>query len=162
VDSLSYATDVLTQTEQLIIPAAADMQSHDVGIADIDFNIKLTLGTAQFGPNGEIPTGALFGEPRLRAREAAWKKIRSRGAETLLGSDNLTKGAKSAYTRAFIEGSVLTNEYVAAVAGVVVGNAAKTLLRASSGVFAPLTGGPLPGLRLGSKNMHGLTVSRMK
>lgn len=75
--SLSYASNIIDVAKDVLLPNVRAARSHWQGVENLDLDIKLTLGTARFGPNGEIPS-RMWGEKRLELSERVWRKLKER------------------------------------------------------------------------------------
>ena len=73
--SLSYATNIVDVPKEVLVPQALAAKEHFQDLDNLDLDIKLTLGTARYGPNGEIPS-QLWGEKRTALNEEVFKKLR--------------------------------------------------------------------------------------
>ncbi|HBD02051.1 MAG: hypothetical protein UX38_C0019G0002 [Microgenomates group bacterium GW2011_GWC1_46_16] len=132
-NSLTYANNVLSQAETTLMPNIRENLDHYRSAERLDFEIELVLGTAQFGPNGEIPSSTIFSKERVSQNQALFDKLRERihannGKATLFDESTMSKGLRREWVMAAMN-SVATSEVAAAVGGLVAGKGIASALR---------------------------------
>lgn len=133
--TMTYASDVLLQTEELMLPAVLDNLEHYQGVNRLDFSMELALGTAQLSANTEETSDGFFSKERSSLNQELMDKLRQdikvRGTEAsnLYTSDVLQKGLKNELLQARAD-MVLKNEMFGALIGGLAGKGIATLARA--------------------------------
>lgn len=148
-NSFTYASDVLAQSEQVLIPSVLDNIDHYQSADRLNFDIELTLGTTQYSANTEAKTEN-WGTNKERAsmNEKIWSQMRrhvSSGNEATY--EYRTQSVDQGLRRERILGaidSIARNEMVAAATGVFAGKALVKGLRAGLG-WVPFIGGLVAG-----------------
>lgn len=134
--SLSYATNIISVAEEVLAPNVLAARDHYQRLDELDFDIKITLGSARFGPNGEIPSQT-WGEKRVALNETVWKKLSDR-KQTAFGNQSVTQGVRQAYLLSYLNESVRTEWW--AIPAYFGTKAAVTGLRAGTKVLASPAG----------------------
>lgn len=161
-NSLTYTNNVLSQAENVLMPMVHDHLTYFKTNQDIDFDIKLKLGTGQFGPNNEVVGTSIFSKERISKNASAYEKLRQQinGDQSKLYSQgDVSKGLKQAMMMAALN-AVVSNEVVAAAVGGTIGGAAKMLLRSSVSWLPILGSGLVAGGVAGAKEYSNLGTMR--
>ncbi len=142
--SLSYATNIIDIAKEVLIPNVLANKEHYQKLAEIDFDIKLTLGTARFGPNNEIPS-QFVGEKRIELNDRVWQKLKGRATtigrqDAPFSRQTVAQGTRWAYLMAAAN-EVGRNEWVWGV-GAWVGT--KALTSGARWATMPFAGALLP------------------
>ncbi|MEI6690258.1 MAG: hypothetical protein WCL07_00750 [bacterium] len=151
-DSLTYSTDIIKQAESLLVPNVQECQDYYRSVEKLDLNIEMTLGTAKFGPNGEIPSSFLFGENKVHLNAEVWDKIRARAQANLASnpfdSQDIARGVgRSGLLLAATV--VTTSAPTMAMAALVGSKMAVGVTKGLSAAAAPLTVGIFTGIKSG-------------
>ena len=154
-NSLTYTTNVLSQAESVIMPLVKDNLSHFRTNRELDFNIKLTLGTGQFGPNSELTGISRFSKERISKNAALYERMRARVVSEpnfLYSADYMRMGNAQKVSLAALN-SVATSEVVSAVAGIATGKGLVAALHANI-EWVPIVGGLFAGGMAGYKEYN--------
>ena len=153
-NSLSYATDILVQFEENMIPNIITNYDYYKTAESLDLQIELTIGTGKYGPNGEIPSSQLFSGEQIELNEDVWKSLSKRAESAtdtspLFGQSNLVNGTRRAFLNAAAD-VLVKNEVTAAVLGTAVTRGVMGIMHiAAAPIAAPI------GIVFGSGIMAG-------
>lgn len=154
-NSFTYASDVLVQAEEGLIPAVLDNLDHYQSADRLNFDIELTLGTAQFGANTEAKKNE-WGSNKERAslNKKIWDRMRREvGSGTDASfphrAEAINQGLKRERIISAID-SIGRSEVLAAGLGLFGTKLATSALRASTG-WIPVGGGVAAGAVAGWK-----------
>lgn len=133
-NSLTYASDILMQAEESLLPAVLENVDHYQSGNRLDFEIELTLGTAQYSANTEVKSERLFArKERASMNEKLWNRMR-RNVSTNTGEtypyrqDAIRSGVRREMLLANAA-RIGRNETLGAVAGFFLGKGAANLAR---------------------------------
>lgn len=164
-NSLTYATNILSQAESNFIPLIRENADFMTTAAAADMDIWLTLGTAQLGPKGEIKAPSVYDKDRISNNQALFDRLREvrrnskrQNAAGLYDDAELRKGAKRELILAAAH-SVATSEMLWAGVGAVGGRLAMTAARGSVS-WIPFIGAGLAGAVSGVKEFGASTEIR--
>lgn len=164
-NSLTYATNILSQAESSFIPLIKENADFMTTAAAADMDIWLTLGTAQLGPKGEIKAPSVFDKDRISNNQALFDRLREvrrnskrQNAAGLYDDAELRKGEKRDLILAATH-SVATSEILAATVGALGGRFLMTAARGSIS-WIPLGSAGVTGLVSGVKEFNASTELR--
>ncbi len=161
-NSLTYTNNVLAQAETVLMPMVHDHLTYFKTNQDIAFDIKLKLGTGQFGPNNEVVGTSIFSKERISKNASLYEKLRQQingDQSKLYNQGDISKGLKQEMMMAALN-AVVSNEVVAAAVGGTIGGAAKMLLRSSVSWLPILGSGLVAGGVAGAKEYSNLGTMR--
>lgn len=128
-DTFTYASDVIDQVEGSLIPNVIEMSDYYKTAGKLDIDINLTVGTAQYGPNGEIsPEGV----GRVKLRKEVMAKMHEMAG--IVPAADVDKGIKLALFLAHADEWV-DNPLVASIAGFIGGKMILTGAKAAAGAI---------------------------
>lgn len=148
-NSFTYASTILTQAEEALIPAVLDNVEHYRSADRLNFDIELALGTTQYSANTEAKLEN-WGARKERAsmNQEIWgqmrRQVKSQAESTYqFRADAVNRGLRRERILGAVD-SIARNEMVAAATGVLVGKSVVTGLRAGLG-WVPFIGGVVAG-----------------
>lgn len=160
-NSLTYSSNVLSQAESVIMPLVHQNLDHFRTNRELDFNVKLTLGTGQFGPNSELVGISRFSKERISKNDALYEKLRAKAAADpnyMFSKEYFGMGLAQTVALAGLNAAA-TSEMVAAVAGVATGRGLVKLLHMNI-EWIPVVGGLFAGGVAGYKEYKELGKMR--
>jgi hypothetical protein len=127
-NSFTVASDVLLQFEEGMAPAIIDNLEHYKGAERLDFEIELSLGTAQLSANSESMGGTRKERTKERAslNEKIWNRTQNKD---VYSNQAINNGLKWEKIRSAAN-MIFTNEAIGAWAGAAAGRGVATTARA--------------------------------
>ncbi len=133
-DSFTYASDMLLQTEEVILPDVLNRLDHYKTEARLDFEMELSLGTAQLSANTEEVKDGWFTQERASLNKSLMNRLRvdrnsvprSRIYSSGVIQENLSYDRKMGYVK-----MIAKNEAVVAWLSAFAGKGALTLAKSS-------------------------------
>lgn len=157
-NSFTYASDLLTQTEEVMLPAIVDNLAHYKGAEKLNFDIELNLGTAQLSANSEIGKEGFFSRDRLSNNAKLWARlhqdIRAQSANpehsNLYRTGVVRDGLRNERILSAVD-ALVRNEVTASVLGLLAGKGLANAARAGMSwlpfVGSGLVGGGMAGFK---------------
>lgn len=153
-NSFTYASDMLLQTEEVMLPAVLENLDHYAGPDKLNFEMELCLGTAQLTANTEETRDVWFTQERASLNQKLMDRMRGERNTTpnsrLYDTQVVQTGLKWGRTLSYVD-MIAKNEALVAWGSALAGKAALTVARSGlswiPGVGSALVTGTSSGLK---------------